>query len=210
VATHYIKKLIQEGEHQRLDFKFEISDSRKIAKTLVAFSNTDGGTLLIGVKDNGKIAGIRSEEEEYMVGAAATMYCKPKIEFHSRKWQVEGKTVLEVLIPKSNNAPHFAEVEKNKWLAFLRLKDENVLANNVHLKIWKKRKLNKAIYIEFSDKEKFLLQYLRENKSITLSKFCKIALLTRKNAENILANLISLQLIEMIYAENRFEYTLIR
>ena len=75
----YIKKLISEGEHQQLDFKFEISDSRKIAKTLVAFANTDGGTLLIGVKDNGNIAGIRSDEEYYMVEAAATMYCKPSI-----------------------------------------------------------------------------------------------------------------------------------
>jgi predicted HTH transcriptional regulator len=58
--SSYIINLIKAGEHQQLDFKFEISDSRKIAKTLVAFSNTDGGTLLIGVKDNGKISGVRS------------------------------------------------------------------------------------------------------------------------------------------------------
>ena len=38
-ADSYIERLIKEGEHQLLDFKFEISDSRKIAKTLVAFSN---------------------------------------------------------------------------------------------------------------------------------------------------------------------------
>ena len=50
-----------------LDFKFEISDSKKIARTLVAFANTDGGRLLIGVKDNGSISGIRSEEEKYMI-----------------------------------------------------------------------------------------------------------------------------------------------
>lgn len=71
----YIKNLIQSGENQQLDFKFEISDSRKIAKTLVAFSNSNGGTLLIGVKDNGKIAGVRSDEEFFMVQTAAGMYC---------------------------------------------------------------------------------------------------------------------------------------
>ena len=58
--TEYIHALIAEGEHQQQDFKFEISDARKIAKTLSAFANTDGGKLLIGVKDNGKIAGVRS------------------------------------------------------------------------------------------------------------------------------------------------------
>ena len=52
--TDYIHALIAEGEHQQQDFKFEISDARKIAKTLSAFANT---------KDNGKIAGVRSEEE---------------------------------------------------------------------------------------------------------------------------------------------------
>ena len=55
-SKDYIYKLIEEGEHQQQDFKFEISDARKIAKSLSAFSNTDGGRLLIGVKDNGKIA----------------------------------------------------------------------------------------------------------------------------------------------------------
>lgn len=65
--TDYIHALIAEGEHQQQDFKFEISDTRKIAKTLSAFANTDGGRLLIGVKDNGKIAGVRSDEEKYMI-----------------------------------------------------------------------------------------------------------------------------------------------
>lgn len=65
--SEYIHALISEGEHQKQDFKFEISDARKIAKTLSAFSNTHGGRLLIGVKDNGKIAGVRSDEEKYIL-----------------------------------------------------------------------------------------------------------------------------------------------
>ena len=74
---HPVEEWIAEGEHQRLDFKFEVSDSKKIARTLCAFANTDGGRLLIGVKDNGAVSGIRSEEEYYMIEAAAGMYCRP-------------------------------------------------------------------------------------------------------------------------------------
>jgi predicted HTH transcriptional regulator len=135
----YIRNLIQSGENQRLEFKFEISDSRKIARTLVAFSNTDGGTLLIGVKDNGKIAGVRTEEEFYMVQAAANMYCKPEIVFESKRWVVDGKTVLEVTIPKGTTHPYLAKTDSNKWLAYIRVKDENILASSVHMKVWKKK-----------------------------------------------------------------------
>lgn len=78
-TTNHIQQLVSEGEHVHQDFKFAITDARKIAKSLSAFANTEGGRLLIGVKDNGKIAGIRSEEELYMIEAAATMYCKPAV-----------------------------------------------------------------------------------------------------------------------------------
>ena len=82
--TQYIHQLVAEGEHEHQDFKFEISDARKIARSISAFANTGGGRLLVGVKDNGKIAGIRSEEEIYMIEAAANMYCQPKVEIKTR------------------------------------------------------------------------------------------------------------------------------
>lgn len=66
----YILELIEEGEHEMQDFKFSISDSRKIARSISAFANHSGGRLLVGVKDNGNIAGIRSEEEFYMIEQA--------------------------------------------------------------------------------------------------------------------------------------------
>jgi len=202
----HIKKLIQAGEHQQLDFKFEISDSRKIAKTLVAFSNTDGGTLLIGVKDNGKIAGVRSEEEFYMVQAAANMYCKPEIVFESKRWPVDGKTVLEIIIPKGTDYPYFAHTDPDKWLAYIRVKDENILATAVHLKVWRNKTHDRGILMEYSVKVKKLLEYLELNQSISLSRFCKTAFLPKSAAENILADMIYFRLIEMIYQDNHFVY----
>lgn len=204
----HIKSLIQSGENQQLDFKFEISDSRKIAKTLVAFSNTDGGTLLIGVKDNGNIAGVHSDEEFFMVQAAAGMYCKPEILFESKRWVVDGKTVLEVIIPKGANYPYFAQTEPNKWLAYIRVKDENILATTVHLKVWKNKTHDTGILLEYSEKVKKLMEYLEFNPSISISKFCRTAFLPKSAAENILADLIYFGLIEVVYEGSRFIYSL--
>jgi predicted HTH transcriptional regulator len=207
-SISYIKNLIQSGENQQLDFKFEISDSRKIARTLVAFSNTDGGTLLIGVKDNGRIAGVHSDEEFYMVQAAANMYCKPEIIFESKRWVVEGKTVLEVTIPKGSNIPYFAQTEPDKWVAFIRVKDENILATAVHLRVWKNKTHDRGILIEYGGKVKKLMEYLEFNSSISISKFCRTAFLPKKTAENIIADLIYFGLIEAVYNGHYFVYCL--
>src|SRR5690554_1430054 len=74
-----LKSYIREGEHQTQDFKFRVDDSKKIARTLAAFANTDGGRLLIGVKDNGKVVGVNPEEEFHVIQGAASLYCKPEL-----------------------------------------------------------------------------------------------------------------------------------
>lgn len=70
-GKYYIARLIEEGEHEHQDFKFAISDARKIARSISAFANNSGGRLLVGVKDNGVVAGVRNEEDIFVVEQAA-------------------------------------------------------------------------------------------------------------------------------------------
>ena len=204
----YLKQMISAGEGQQLDFKFEISDSKKIARTLSAFSNTEGGTLLVGVKDNGNIAGIRSDEEYYMLEAAAQMYCKPEVSFTVREWNVDGKTVLEARIEKSSTPPHYARGEEGKWTAYIRVKDENILANSIMIRVWKRRGRPTGTFVRYTLKEKILFDYLREHEIITLSKFQRIARLNMQTAANILVNLIVLDLIDITFRDKKIVYTL--
>jgi predicted HTH transcriptional regulator len=206
--VHPIYKLIAQGEHQTQDFKFCISDSRKIARSLVAFANSDGGRLLVGVKDNGKIIGVRSEEEYYMVEAAAKIYSKPKIDFSAQQWDVDGKTVFEVMIEPSPFKPHYAQSDEGRWIAYIRKDDENILANGVLLKSWKLEKEGQGIRFSYDHPRETLINYLTQNESITLSKFSKIALISRLHAVNILAELLNLKCIEARFGENPVTYFL--
>ena len=47
---------IQKGENKKLEFKEKLPSNENIAKTVIAFSNTAGGKLLIGVNDNREIS----------------------------------------------------------------------------------------------------------------------------------------------------------
>lgn len=195
--SNYIKNLILQGEHQRQDFKFQVNDSRKIARTLVAFSNTDGGKLLIGVKDNGVIAGIRADEEYHMIEAAAQMYCKPEIDFAFRHWNIDGKKVLEIDVPRAQAKPVFAKSDDGRWLAWVRVGDQNILADPIMIRFWKKQKSPRGAFIQYSEKEKLLLDFLSGYPTITLNKYYLMAEISKQDAEDVIVNLMLAGLIEM-------------
>lgn len=207
-VSNYIQKLILQGEHQTQDFKYCISDSRKIARSLVAFANTDGGRLLIGVKDNGRIAGVRSDEEYYMVESAAKIYSRPEINFTTRQHSVDGKTVLEVIIEPSDQKPHFARDDEGKWWAYFRKDDENRLASKIMIEVWKRQKSREGILINYSDDEKILLDYLENNEKISVSKYARIAHLSYKKAEQIIINFRSLDILKDTFGNNRIDYSI--
>ena len=206
--TDYIHALISEGEHQQQDFKFEISDARKIAKTLSAFANTDGGRLLIGVKDNGKIAGVRSSEEQYMIEAAAQLYCQPVLEVVMQAYVAEGKTVLVAQVDESRQKPVYAKDENGKRLAYLRIKDENILATPVHLRVWQQESGPDGELTEFTARERRLLSLLEQGGPLSLSKCCRLTRIPRRLTEYLLAKFVRYGLVEPVFEDHAFRFRL--
>jgi predicted HTH transcriptional regulator len=207
-VSKYIINLIKQGEHQTLDFKHSITDSKKIARSLVAFANTNGGTLLIGVKDNGSIVGIDTEEEYYMIEAAAQMYCKPEIPFSVTKWNINGKTILEVVVKLSKKRPVKAPDKNGNYKAFIRVKDENIIASPIQLKIWKADRHRQSIRMVLSEKENALFDYFKTNPKITIAQFSRIGFMSRVDAENILVNLTVLGMISYVANQDEEYFTL--
>src|SRR6056297_1532864 len=204
----YIYDLIRQGENISLDFKHSITDSKKIARSLVAFANTEGGKLLIGVKDNGKISGIRTDEEYYMIEAAAHLHCLPEMAFETETWNIDGKIVLEVTIEKSPEKIYYAPDNSGKWKAYIRVNDQNLLANKILLNVWKRKKSPKGTLVRYSREEKLILDFLSDHETITISKFKRLAKISKCKAERILINLIVLDLIEIIFTDNGALYKL--
>lgn len=209
--SKYILDLILQGENQQLDFKHSISDSKKIARSLAAFANTNGGKLLVGVRDNGSIAGVQSEEEFYMVQAAADLYCNPPVSFVSRVWDIKGKSVLEITVEKTEYRKlHEAPDKDGNYKVYIRVNDQNFIVNNIYLKAWNRKKFGKGVLIRYMKEEKLLLEFLTQNPSISFNTFKRIAKLSSYKAEKILVNLIVLNLIEIEFSENKTEYKLVK
>ncbi|HAD96199.1 MAG TPA: ATP-binding protein [Cryomorphaceae bacterium] len=189
---------IDEGEHQQQDFKFRIDSTRKIAITLVAFANTQGGKLLIGVKDNGRIAGIDPEEEYYMIEGAASMYCKPPVSFKTRVFEdEEGRKVLEIDVPPSAEAPHYAKTAEDSWRVYLRQDDENFAANRVIIEYLKNKHPDskKKNLVAYGPEERELFDLLGVQKEISISAYRKKADIDIVEAEKILVLFLQWEII---------------
>ncbi|MCC8142614.1 MAG: ATP-binding protein [Tannerellaceae bacterium] len=206
MKKHPIEMLISQGEHQQLDFKFEVSDSKKIARTLSAFANTDGGRLLIGVKDNGAIAGVRSEEEYYMIEAASKMYTHPEVSFEATRWEVNGRTVLEVYIPASKDMPHLAPDKEDQYKAYIRVNDENILANEILMLSWKKKLKTEGTLLKISRPVEKLFSYLDDHPHINVNQFCKIGRINYYTARNILSDLLAMDTLQYTIVDNHIVY----
>ncbi|MBN2662779.1 MAG: ATP-binding protein [Bacteroidales bacterium] len=205
--SKHIADLISGGESQTLDFKFEISDAKKIAKTLVAFANTNGGTLLVGVKDNGAIAGVRTDEEIFMVDSAAKMFSNPPVHYEVEPWYIDGKQILEIIILQGDKKPYFAQEKNGRWRSYVRVFDQNFLANNVLVRYWKEKEI-RNVELKYTREIEFLLEFLNDYPRITIDEFCKRAEISKKSAENILVDLLILKIIEMKINDNVFYYKL--
>lgn len=196
-APSYLTELIGQGEGPQLDFKFAINDSRKIAISLSAFANTKGGRLLIGVKDNGRIAGVRSDEEFYMIEAANEMYLNRPLPLTVVEHEQEGRKVLEVIVPEDDKKGIKAIDAQNKGWAYIRHFDQNILASPVHLEYWRyaadsepKKRLNQQQII---DSLRIISSF---EDGISLENFQRKSNIHRRQATELLARFLYWNLIK--------------
>ncbi len=205
-------KAIDEGEHQRQDFKFRVDSARKIAITLAAFANTDGGRLLIGVKDNGRVSGIDPEEEFYMIDGAATLYCQPQVRFTAKVYEnEESKKVLEIEIAPSLQAPHYAKTEDDKWKVYIRQDDENFAANRViitYLQNKQPASLKKNL-VAYGPEERTLFNLLSKHPEMSISGFKKEANISIEEAERIVVLFLQWEIISYRATDKGIRFFLI-
>ena len=201
-----IKSLILQGEGEQLDFKNRISNCEKIAKTLVAFANTKGGKLLVGVADNGTIKGVKNEEEEkYMLQRAGRQYCRPTIDVHFEEIFVEDKLILLATVSESDTKPHYALSDDKKWWVYVRVQDKSMLASKVMVDVFHQSNRPNGVFINYSDNAKELLGYLQAHAKSPIRELTKHLGLSRRKIQRILVNLIVANVIE-IHCDQGEEY----
>ena len=204
----YIQSLINEGEHQQQDFKYRVSDAKKLAKSVSAFANTDGGRLLIGVRDDGNMSGVRDEEEIYLMHQAAYRYCRPQASIKLDTYHVEGRTIVIATVPPSDKRPIYAIDDDGHHRAYIRIADENIVASPVHLAIWRESQNQQGTMMTYTDTVRKLIDTL-QGQRLTLNQLVRRSDIPRHKVITLLARLIRFHIAQWEYVNQQFLFSIL-
>lgn len=205
--------LIEEGENLQCEFKRKFSNHEKIAKEMIAFANTRGGYLLIGIDDNKEVIGVESEKSESeLIRDVAINYCEPPLEYYIEYKELYGKEIVIVEVPESDNKPHrlkdyLTELDINKSIVMIRVNDKSVQASKEMVRILKAQNNGKELVkYTIGPNEKFVFEYLNKNERISVKELSNLVNISERRASRTLVKLVRANLLVIHTKENGEEY----
>jgi ATP-dependent DNA helicase RecG len=106
-----LKSIASKGEDSRLQFKMDIRNVDALAAEMVAFSNSEGGRILIGVTDAGELVGVPRKDLgriNQLISNAASQHVRSPISPLTENVVVgKGQIVIVVTVPKGIDKPYF-------------------------------------------------------------------------------------------------------
>jgi len=204
-----LQKLVRQGEGHHLEFKRKAANPEKVICEMIAFANTLGGSLLVGVGDDGSIPGVRyPEEETIVITEALGKHCRPSLAYNEVIIPIsDNRFVIRFDIPVSERRPHFFVEDKDHKVCYVRVNDMTVKASREVAEIVRRSKKKKDIRFTFGAAEKQLMEYLEEKDSITLREFRLVAGLNRFLAAKKLILLVLANVLRVTPTEKGDHYS---
>jgi hypothetical protein len=203
-----VLSLISKREREHIEFKRRVPSPFKMAKEMAAMANTVGGSILVGVDDDGTIAGVADpHREKDAVISAAQGHCNPPLDPQIRAVSIDGKTVLWVVIAPGT-VRHTVIDPRGNTRCYVRVRDKNLLASKQTA-----RRISEGAALKLSLKhldrhELGFLAHFKKHDRITLSQFCQSANISKRRASRICIKLEKAGLIRSHDFEREVFYTL--
>jgi predicted HTH transcriptional regulator len=194
-----LRELVKKGEGEHVEFKLKSNHPEKIVRELVAFANSGGGKLFVGVGDDRTIKGVKdSFEDEYTLVKAIDTYCFPKLDYRVERIAIDtDREVLVLTIPKSLDKPHYVVDPSGAKKAYVRVADKSIQASREMREIMRRGRVKRDVRFQYGDKEEKLMKLLEEKKTVTVDLFAATAGIPRKMASNTLVMLVLANVLEV-------------
>jgi len=192
-----LRKLVSHGESASLEFKRKAAYPDKIVREMIAFANTHGGTLLVGISDDGGLPGLKHPEDESHVIRQSLNKCQPCLPVTETFIPIShSRFVIQYHIAESKHKPHYF-LDGERKHAYIRVNDQSIRASREVREIARRSQLKKDIRFHYGEHERFLMRYLDINPAITLKQFMDISGLKRFYASRKLVLLVLADVLQV-------------
>lgn len=109
METTELIEIISRGEDSKHQFKSNISNNQSLAEEIIAFSNTLGGMLIIGVSDDQVVLGLTKEDIQrinLMISDVSSQHIKPAINPNVENIKISDKLIMIVTVPEGISKPY--------------------------------------------------------------------------------------------------------
>jgi len=208
-----IRALLEDGEGFEIEFKRKVSSPEKIAKTIVGFANTKGGTILFGIDDDHTVVGVESEKSELeLIKNVADYHCEPPVEVETEVVPYKGKDVIVVFVEESTDKPHAVvlndDSEDGQLQVYIRVNDKTVEASKEVVRILRSENPDTPpLRIAIGENERRLFEFLEEKERITLKEFEALVNISRRRASRTLVRLVRAGVLRVHTNEKEEFYT---
>ncbi len=208
-----IAVMLEEGEGFELEFKRKVSSPEKIAKAMVGFANTKGGTILFGVDDDKSVVGVESEKSEIeLIQKVADFFCEPPVKVDIEIVPYKGKDVISVYVEESRDKPHAVVMDENsensELQVYIRVNDKTVEASKEVIRILRAENPDAPpLTIAIGDNERRLFDFLERHERITLKEFGELVNISRRRASRTLIQLVRAGVLRVHTNEKEDYYT---
>ena len=205
-----LRELVRQGEGDNLEFKLKSSHPEKIVREMVAFANSGGGKLLVGIGDDKSIKGLKyADEDEYILERAIQKLCTPELPYRVERVPLtDERDVLVFHIHRSTDKPHAVLDESGQKKTYVRVKDRSVQASREMREIMKRTRRQRDIRFNYGEKEKKLMQLLDTQQSVTVDSFATSVGIPRNMASRTLILLVLANVLEVHPGEIRDQFTM--
>ena len=114
--------------------KIERNKSKSWLKSVSAFANGEGGTLIFGISDNNEIIGLtNAEEDAEFISEAIKTKLDPIPTIDLKFKELNGKKLIFLYVNEGQETPYYYIGDKQR-LAYIRIGNESVVADRIQLK----------------------------------------------------------------------------
>jgi len=194
-----LQELIKKGESKTLELKEKLPSAVNLAKTVIAFSNTAGGKIVVGVNDEREIVGVKENEVfdlQEKVSSIIYDMCYPNILPEIYTVNIDGKILLVIEIFRGSLLPYYLKNKGKLKGTYIREGSTDRLADkSIILELERQRmgrtfdeEENLEVDIEDLDLTPILNEFKKAGKEISTEQLKNLKLIKNVNGRDVPTN----------------------